>query len=156
MLWAPRKKFPCLGLDAVQTHIGSSDVVLTFVSITRGWRHKSAVFLFLHGIIHNSLQKNIEENLIYGSYCTFILSSSTCEAVTGTGLFWAIWMSWLFISVHFLIFPRASDKDSCIAFGVAFFHTVCSKGNEDGTWLEWSCPNYETSGVILYGKHRHS
>lgn len=60
------------------------------------------------------------------------------------------------ISVHFLVFLRASDKDSCIAFGVAFFHTVCSKGSEDGTCLEWSYPNYKTSGVVLYGKHRHS
>lgn len=55
----------------------------------------------------------------------------------GTDILWEFWMSHLFmenlISVHFLIFLRAGDKDSWIAFGVAFFRTVCSKGSEDGT-----------------------
>lgn len=78
---------------------------INFVSITRGWRHRAALFLFLDCVIHNSLQKNIEENLIYGSCRSCILSSSTCEAIARPGIFWALWMSWLFmgnlISVHF-------------------------------------------------------
>lgn len=158
MLWAPRKEFPCLGPDAVQAHICSSGIILAFVSITRGWRHRATVFLFLDWIIHNSLQKKHrrKSNLWFLLYLHF-------EQFYMWGRDWLILDNLDVLAIHrefnfsyFLIFPRASDRDSCIAFGVVFFCTVCSKGNEDGTWLEWSCPNYKSSGVVLYGKHHHS